>query len=257
MNAKKSIILIWLRTAFVTLLVTAGVSPAASAAHTTFVSVSAGANSDSTSGAGPLLLSISGAGLEGLGVGGASALADFGSLGVRATGHATPASAFPTIVSSADASFTDLLFIAGPDGPVNLTFSLELLGGCFATDGATAGFPNALCRSAAGSLAVPGAGVSVGGTKPNGSVTITWVGNSALGISGDLNTSGYAWNGSYDANYIDTLHTFVMSSTPGVVITSESGHDYSPTANVVPIPAAGWLFGSGLLGLIGVARRKI
>ena len=28
--------------------------------------------------------------------------------------------------------------------------------------------------------------------------------------------------------------------------------DFSP----VPIPAAVWLFGSGLLGLIGVARRK-
>ena len=27
-------------------------------------------------------------------------------------------------------------------------------------------------------------------------------------------------------------------------------------ASVVPVPAAVWLFGSGLLGLIGVARRK-
>ena len=28
------------------------------------------------------------------------------------------------------------------------------------------------------------------------------------------------------------------------------------TATVVPVPAAVWLFGSGLLGLVGVARRK-
>ena len=28
------------------------------------------------------------------------------------------------------------------------------------------------------------------------------------------------------------------------------------SASVVPIPAAAWLFGSGLLGLIGIARRK-
>ena len=28
------------------------------------------------------------------------------------------------------------------------------------------------------------------------------------------------------------------------------------TAAVVPVPAAVWLFGSGLLGLVGVARRK-
>lgn len=27
-------------------------------------------------------------------------------------------------------------------------------------------------------------------------------------------------------------------------------------ASVVPLPAAAWLFGSGLLGLLGVARRK-
>ena len=29
-----------------------------------------------------------------------------------------------------------------------------------------------------------------------------------------------------------------------------------PTASVVPVPAAVWLFASGLLGLIGIARRK-
>ena len=33
-------------------------------------------------------------------------------------------------------------------------------------------------------------------------------------------------------------------------------HDGDVGAAIVPIPAAAWLFGSGLLGLIGVARRK-
>ena len=28
------------------------------------------------------------------------------------------------------------------------------------------------------------------------------------------------------------------------------------SGDVIPIPAAVWLFGSGLLGLVGVARRK-
>ena len=32
--------------------------------------------------------------------------------------------------------------------------------------------------------------------------------------------------------------------------------DYSFTVTTVPVPAAVWLFGSGLLGLIGIARRK-
>lgn len=30
-----------------------------------------------------------------------------------------------------------------------------------------------------------------------------------------------------------------------------------PTVTTVPVPAAAWLFGSGLLGLVGVARRKV
>ena len=32
---------------------------------------------------------------------------------------------------------------------------------------------------------------------------------------------------------------------------------YTVTASVVPVPAAAWLFGSGILGLVGVARRKV
>jgi hypothetical protein len=43
------------------------------------------------------------------------------------------------------------------------------------------------------------------------------------------------------------------ASTPGDYIRVLT--DFSPGA-VVPIPAAAWLFGSGLLGLIGIARRK-
>jgi hypothetical protein len=35
------------------------------------------------------------------------------------------------------------------------------------------------------------------------------------------------------------------------------GYDYiSLTASTVPVPAAVWLFGSGIIGLIIVARRK-
>lgn len=40
-------------------------------------------------------------------------------------------------------------------------------------------------------------------------------------------------------------------------ISATSGFDYrNAYVSAVPIPAAVWLFGSGLLGLIGVARRK-
>jgi hypothetical protein len=51
-----------------------------------------------------------------------------------------------------------------------------------------------------------------------------------------------------------------MSGTNGVTSTDEagcgSGLNGSTSPAAVPVPAALWLFGSGLLGLVGVARRK-
>lgn len=38
---------------------------------------------------------------------------------------------------------------------------------------------------------------------------------------------------------------------------NDLGSSYSMTITAVPVPAAVWLFGSGLLGLVGVARRKV
>ena len=35
-----------------------------------------------------------------------------------------------------------------------------------------------------------------------------------------------------------------------------SSGSISPVISSVPVPAAAWLFGSGLLGLVGIARRK-
>lgn len=37
---------------------------------------------------------------------------------------------------------------------------------------------------------------------------------------------------------------------------NEVGSSYSMSITAVPVPAAMWLFGSGLIGLIGIARRK-
>lgn len=44
----------------------------------------------------------------------------------------------------------------------------------------------------------------------------------------------------------------------GVLNLSTAGsHVIGKLGAVVPVPAAAWLFGSGLLGLVGIARRKI
>ena len=52
-----------------------------------------------------------------------------------------------------------------------------------------------------------------------------------------------------------TTNTFSKGLNSGI----ESGRTYwaiVTNTTVVPIPAAAWLFGSGLLGLIGISRRK-
>ncbi len=57
-----------------------------------------------------------------------------------------------------------------------------------------------------------------------------------LGYSDNL---GESWT-----DFQNTLTSALTTTTPGA------------TLNAVPVPAAAWLFGSGLIGLIGVARRK-
>jgi len=44
--------------------------------------------------------------------------------------------------------------------------------------------------------------------------------------------------------------------TPGSANIAEAGNCLAPQVNAVPLPAAAWLFGSGMIGLIGFARRK-
>jgi hypothetical protein len=65
-------------------------------------------------------------------------------------------------------------------------------------------------------------------------------GNGELLLSGDLLwTGGLSYGGLLNANTSIVLGTFNL------------------TPAAVPVPAAAWLFGSALLGLLGVARRKM
>jgi hypothetical protein len=65
-----------------------------------------------------------------------------------------------------------------------------------------------------------------------------------------------------DATEVNLAETTVIS---GIQFVGEPAFDGTyaliwlsnkPTVGVVPVPAAVWLFGSGLIGLVGVARRK-
>jgi hypothetical protein len=65
--------------------------------------------------------------------------------------------------------------------------------------------------------------------------------------------------------YIDTGSLSQVNDTYTIYLPSQLLHSnvadaaigsYLVKTSVVPVPAAIWLFGSGLIGLIGVARRK-
>lgn len=64
------------------------------------------------------------------------------------------------------------------------------------------------------------------------------------------------YNGQMDSNASWTSGTYVLNSN----LNSGPPHihyaNFTALSSPVPVPTAAWLFGSGLLGLIGVARRK-
>jgi hypothetical protein len=81
----------------------------------------------------------------------------------------------------------------------------------------------------------------------------------SLGCTGYTFTNGMArfqWDGIYG-------HTYTLDYTARVPQGDGSGFDSVPfyfhlqgTVNAVPVPAAFWLFGSGLAGLLGLVRRN-
>lgn len=56
--------------------------------------------------------------------------------------------------------------------------------------------------------------------------------------------------------YFDSQLGFFDGDDDNYGVISGTWVDFSMTPVVVPVPAAVWLFGTGLLGLVGIARRK-
>lgn len=90
------------------------------------------------------------------------------------------------------------------------------------------------------------------GSSANGSQTVLGTGVTSVG---DVNSDGLT----------DYVATFVAAGTIGAEWGTFAGAKFVETWKVsinsvatsaVPLPAAVWLLGSGLLGLVGVARRK-
>ncbi len=95
--------------------------------------------------------------------------------------------------------------------------------------------------------------VSVGDTLAVVGVTGSGVATTGLPIANWIGADGDPYSGgAYYAAYIGDPGTLLANGTEGYDLNFRTYVDTS----VVPIPAAAWLFGSGLLGLVGVARRK-
>ena len=68
----------------------------------------------------------------------------------------------------------------------------------------------------------------------------------------EVNFSGLAAYALFDFNNdVTGGQRYIIDNFEGIFGSTED-----PPGNVVPVPAAVWLFGSGLIGLIGLARRK-
>ena len=73
--------------------------------------------------------------------------------------------------------------------------------------------------------------------------------NRHFGFS-NTNSTAYGESGVTSSNWVN------LSVAPNSLFFSLYGLSSAVVVSAVPIPAAVWLFGSGLLGLISVARRK-
>ena len=81
--------------------------------------------------------------------------------------------------------------------------------------------------------------------------------------AGDMCQRVYEGNNGFDVMLADTVDPGVgdLNMAAQYVRSLAAGASFTFTQSMmlntpVPVPAAVWLFGSGLIGLVGVARRK-
>jgi hypothetical protein len=86
-----------------------------------------------------------------------------------------------------------------------------------------------------------------GDSNVDGSTFSFWLAQDALGMTPLKTDTGMLFSIGLNAN--DTTTTVVTDA--GTIVT-DAGTNVTPT----PIPAAAWLLGSGLLGLVGMRRKK-
>jgi hypothetical protein len=102
------------------------------------------------------------------------------------------------------------------------------------------------CGSKPTSLLISDYRYDVGTGNPN---NIAMFVQASVGLNSDGPSTGYA-----TADPYIRIDPVFLSTHPQYSLVFSANFTNAP---IVPIPAAVWLFGSGLLGLVGVARRKV
>lgn len=222
-----------------------------------------------------------------------SARANLGSLGASSNSHAdsspqnylyttpsnTPASVDNLYTAAASSNVTsnwwDEITVSGtpgPNGRVVLQFTLDLDGSTSTSLGATASilsrlfiddgsFNGQILGLGASGTAVdtrgyfPGTTIQVYGDlmAMTGAVGGMRYGTRCSGFICSYGPLGYVAESNGIAEAYNTAGFHIDVLTPGGAYSSLSGQSY---LTAVPLPAAAWLFGSGLSGLIGIARRR-
>jgi hypothetical protein len=103
-------------------------------------------------------------------------------------------------------------------------------------------------------------GTSSGGNNCDGKGTVSIINclydGKSFGSAGKP-LGSQAWMlASTDGNGDGIMGIPMATGGPFAGFNANFNANLAPTPKVIPIPAAVWLFGSGLLGLVGVARRK-
>ena len=114
-----------------------------------------------------------------------------------------------------------------------------------------------------------GAPTSVAGADPNVEIAAGILGNTwniyaffdypfgASGITANTGGTGHSAMGAYQTDFGFTTYETIGTITSSDTLTNIQPYgSYLVMGSPVPVPAAVWLFGSGLLGLIGIMGRK-
>jgi hypothetical protein len=154
---------------------------------------------------------------------------------------------------------------AAPGGDTGLTLSAPFLGKPF-------GFLAPTVGSAAGNAY--GVGVISGDTDGNGTFTINFptleaqwsggifaIGHTSNGKTAPADTTGVLFNCSATSGNFECTAAAIIDSADDTLGFAGQEVQFDVTGTIpavvpVPAPAAVWLFGSGLIGIVGVARRK-